>query len=118
MAARARRGSAAHPVDPCADQARWPVAAEQAGDQAPPLAVFLVDHAAHPARVGGVEFVECLAPSHDAPAFDEQCELADGFAGFMPSASRASVTPSPCASGPASASLTWCGRKVGGLVPA
>ena len=33
--------------------------------------------------VGGVEFVESFAPSHDALAFDEACGLVGAFAGFL-----------------------------------
>jgi hypothetical protein len=35
-------------------------------------------------RIGGVEFVERFAPSHDALSFDEACGLVGAFAGFLP----------------------------------
>jgi hypothetical protein len=34
--------------------------------------------------VGGVEFVECFAPSHDPLSFDEACGLVVALAGFLP----------------------------------
>ena len=53
--------------------------------------------------VGGVEFVESFAPSHDALAFDEACGLVGAFAGFLrPPAGPASRRhlKSPLSSGP------------------